>query len=130
MLSACELLLPVNMGDQIGGVVWCSSGIIFGFCCDDGLWLGQVKWVPFSIIIAHLEAGNHHHQVIQLKPLEVWYHRVIFVGYVVCSVYTCTNYTHYNFIYLFGHIMDSISLCGWNLGYLFRWMIRWNIYNI
>ena len=118
------------MGDQIGGMVWCSSGIIFSPCYDGGLWLDQVKWVPFSLILAHLEAGNHHHQVIQLEPLEVWHHRGIGVGYGLCSVYTCTSYTHYNVIYIFCHIMDYISLCGWNLGYCFWWIIRCNIYKI
>ena len=59
-----------------------------------------------------LEAGNHHHQVLQLEPLEVWNHRVIGVGYGVCSVDTCTSYSHYNIIDLFCHIMDSIYLCG------------------
>ena len=100
------------MGDQIGGAVVCSSGIIFGSCCDGGLWLGQVKRVPFYLILAHLEAGNHHHQVLQLEPLEVWHHRVIDVGSGVCSVATCTSYTHHNVIYLFCHIMYSISLRG------------------
>ena len=118
------------MNDQIGGVVWCSSGIIFGYCCDGGLWLGHIKWVPFSLILSHLEAENHHNQVLQLETLEVWHYRGIFVGYGVFSVSTCTSYSHYNVIYLFFYIMDYISLCGWNLGYCFRWMIRWNIYNI
>ena len=62
--------------------------------------------------MSHLETVNHHHQVLQLEPLEVLYHRVIGFGYEVCSVATCTSYTHYNIIYLFCHIMDSISLCG------------------
>ena len=26
--------------------------------------------------------------------------------------------------------MDSISIYGWNLGYFFQWIIRWNIYKI
>ena len=51
--------------------------------------------------MSHLEAGNHHRQVLKLEPLEVWYHRGIGVGYGVCSVATCTSYTHHNFIYLF-----------------------------
>ena len=59
------------MGEKIGGVVWCSSGIIFGSCCDGGLWLVQVKCVPFDLMLAQLEAGNHQNQVIQLEPLEV-----------------------------------------------------------
>ena len=67
--------------------------------------------MPSSLILAHLEAGKRHHQVLQLEPLEVWYHRVIGVGSGVCSVATCTSYTHYNAIYLFCRIMDSISLC-------------------
>ena len=46
------------MGDQIVGVLWSSSGIIIGSCCDGGLWLGHIKSVPFSIIPAHLEAGK------------------------------------------------------------------------
>ena len=93
------------MGYQIGVVVWCSSSITFGSCCYGGLWLGQVKLVPFSLIISHLEAVNHHHQVLQLEPLEVWHHRVIGVGYGVCSVDACTIYTHYNVIYLFFFIL-------------------------
>ena len=63
------------MCEKIGGVVWFSSGIIFCLCCDGGLWLGHVKCVPFSLIMEHFEAGNYHHQVLQLEPLEVWYHR-------------------------------------------------------
>ena len=53
------------MGDQIEGVVCCSSGIIFGSCFDGGLWLGQVKYVPFAVMMSRLEALNHHHQVLQ-----------------------------------------------------------------
>ena len=59
------------MGDKIGGVVWCSLGILFGSYYDGGLWLVQVKCVPFYLILAHLEAVNHHHQVLQLEPLEL-----------------------------------------------------------
>ena len=62
------------MGDKIGGVAWCSSGIIFGSCFDGDLWLGQVKCLLFSIMLENLEAGNHHHQVLQLEPFEVWQH--------------------------------------------------------
>ena len=112
------------------GVVWCSSGIIFGFCCDGGLWLGQFKCVPFSLIMAHWEAVNHHHQVLLLGSLEVWLRRVIGVGSRVCSVATCSSYTYYNVIFMSCLIMDSIYLCGQNLGYCFRWMIWWNIYNV
>ena len=100
------------MGDQVGGVVWCSSGIIFGSCCDSRLWLGQVKLVPFSLILEHLEAGNHHYQVLKLEPLEVRHNRGVDVGSGVYIVVTCTSYIHYNVIYLLFHIMDSISLCG------------------
>ena len=100
------------MGDQIGGVVWRSSGIIFGSCCDGGLWLGQVKRVQFSLILEHSEAGNHHHQVLQLEPLGVCRHRGIRVDSGLCSVATCTSCIHYNVIYLFYCIMDYISLCG------------------
>ena len=28
-----------------------------------------------SPILAHVEAGNHRHQVLELEPLEVWRHR-------------------------------------------------------
>ena len=112
------------------GVVWCSSGIIFGSCCDGGLWLGQVKWLPFSLILAHLKAGNHNHRVLKLETLEVLHYRGIGVDYWVYSFATCTIYTHYNVIYLFCHIMDSIYLCGWNLDCCLWWMIRWNIYKI
>ena len=59
------------MSDQLEGVVWCSSGIIFGSYCDGGLWLGQVKCVPFALILSYLEAVNHHNQSIQLETLEV-----------------------------------------------------------
>ena len=72
-------------------MVWCSSGILFGFYCDDVLWLGKVKYVPFTLIVAHLEAGNHHHQVLQLEPLKVWKHGVIGVGSGVYGVATCTT---------------------------------------
>ena len=68
------------MGEQIGDVVWCSSGIIFGSCCDDGLWLGQTKYILVALIISHMKSGNHHHQVLKLEPLEVWHNRVIGVG--------------------------------------------------
>ena len=57
---------PVNMGDQNLVVVCCSSGVIFGSCCDGDLWLGQVKCVPLSPVLADLEAENHHRQVLQL----------------------------------------------------------------
>ena len=82
------------MGDQIEGVVWCLSGIIFGSDCGGLLWLGQIKCVPFSLIIAHLEASNNHHWVVQLEPLEVWHHRVTVVGSGICDVATCNWYTH------------------------------------
>ena len=48
--------------------------------------------------------------MIQLEPLELWHHRGIGVGSVIFSVASCTSYTHYNVIYLFYHIMDSVSL--------------------
>ena len=63
------------MSDQIGGVVWCSSGIFLGACCDGWLWLVQVECVPFDTGLAHLEAGKYHHQVLQLEPLKVCHHR-------------------------------------------------------
>ena len=88
------------MGDQIGGVVWSSSDKIFCSCCDGIFCIGQVKFVTFSLILAHLESGNHHHQVLQLETLEVWHHRGVGVGAGVCGVDTCTSYTHYNVIYL------------------------------
>ena len=68
------------------------------FLFDGGLWLGQVKLVPFSLIMSHLDTGNHHHQVIQLEPLEIWNHRGMGAGYGVFSVATCTSYTHHNVI--------------------------------
>ena len=83
------------MGNQIGGVVWCSSGIIFSSYFDGGLCLGQVKYVLFSLIMSNLEAGNHHHQVIQVEPLEVWHHRELIIGPRFFGVATCTSYTHY-----------------------------------
>ena len=46
------IVIPVNMGDQLGGVVWCSSGIIFGSCCDGGLWLDQLEFVPSAHALA------------------------------------------------------------------------------
>ena len=60
---------------------------------------GKVKCVSFYLMIAHLEAGSHHHQVIQSKPLEVGYRRGIGIGSGVFGVSTCNSYTHYNFIY-------------------------------
>ena len=80
--------------------VWCSSGIIFSFCCDGGLLLGQVKYSPFSLMLTQSEAGIYHHQVLQLKTLEVRHTMGIGVGPGVCGVATCTDYTHYNDIYL------------------------------
>ena len=71
---------PVNMGDQIGSVVWYSSGIIFGYFFNCGLCLVQVECVTFYSVLAHLKAVNYHLQVIQLEPLEVWHHRGIGVG--------------------------------------------------
>ena len=47
---------PVNMGEQIGGVVWCSSGIIFGSYCDGDLWPRQVKCVSLAPILETFEA--------------------------------------------------------------------------
>ena len=55
---------PENLDDQIFGVMWCSSGIIFGSCCDGDLLLGQVKCVPLDPILEKLEEENHHHQVL------------------------------------------------------------------
>ena len=51
--------------------------------------------------MAHLEALNHHNQVLQLEPLEVWHQRGIGIGSGVYSVHTCTSDTHNNVIYLF-----------------------------
>ena len=48
-----------------------------------------------------MDTVNHHYEVLQLEPLEVCYHRVIGVGYVLFSVATCTIYNHHNVIYLF-----------------------------
>ena len=56
-------------------MVRCSSDIIFGSCCDGEFWLFQVKCVTFAPILENSEAGNHHHQVLQLEPLEVGRHR-------------------------------------------------------
>ena len=66
-------------------MVWCSSGIIYGSCCDGELWLGQFKCVPLYTNLENLESGNYHHQVLQLEPLEVWNHRelVLVLGSVV-----------------------------------------------
>ena len=63
------------MGDQIGGAVWCLSGIIFGSCCDGDLQLRQIEFVPSDPILEQLEALNHHHNGLQVEPLEVWHHR-------------------------------------------------------
>ena len=90
------------MGDQIGGVVWCSSGIILFSCCDGGLWIGQVKCVPFHLMLAHLEAVNHHNQVLQLEPLEVCNYRGIGIGSGVFNVATCTSNYNYNVIDISG----------------------------
>ena len=74
----------INMGDKIRGVVWCSSGI-FSFCFYGGLWPGQVECVPSSPKLEYLNVRNHHHQVLKLEPLEVWYHGalVLVLVYVV-----------------------------------------------
>ena len=95
------IINPVNMGDKTGGVVWCSSGIIFVSCCDSGVWIGQVKCVPFALMLVHLEAGNHHNYVLQLDTMEVWHHIVIGVGSGICGIFNFTRYTHYNVIYLY-----------------------------
>ena len=73
------------MGDQILCVVWCSSVIICGSFCDGNLCIGQIKFVPIAPVMENLEAENHHHQVLQLEPLEVWNHMdlVSVLGYVV-----------------------------------------------
>ena len=75
----------INIGDLIRVVVWFLSGIIFGSCCDGDLWLDQVKCVPLAPVIDNLEAGNHHHQVLKLEPLELCHHRelVLVLGYVM-----------------------------------------------
>ena len=57
---------PVKMGDQIGGLVWCSSDIIFGLYCYCGLWPGQFEGVPYYPTMVPLEVVNHHHAVLQL----------------------------------------------------------------
>ena len=54
------------MGNQIGGMTWCLLGIIFDSCCDGDLSIGQVKCVLFDPVMENLEAGNHHHLVLQL----------------------------------------------------------------
>ena len=81
-------------------------------CCDGGLWLGQVKFVPFSLMLAHLEEVKYYHQVLHLEPLDVWYHRGIGVGSGIYSVDTCTSYTHFNVIYLSFLIVVYISIFG------------------
>ena len=73
-------------------------------------WPGLMSTI--SLVLTHLEARNHHHQVLQLELLDMWNHRGMSVGCGVLSVATGTSYTHYNVIDLFCHIMDSISLCG------------------
>ena len=46
MLVTCNCIgRTVNMEYQIGGVIWCSSGIIIGSCCYGGIWLGHVECV-------------------------------------------------------------------------------------
>ena len=57
---------PINISVQIVDIVWCSSGIIFGSCCDGDFWLGQVKCVPLSLVTENLEAENNYHRVLQL----------------------------------------------------------------
>ena len=71
------------MYDQIGGVVWYLSGIIFGYYCDGRLWIGPVKFLPVSLMLTQLDAVNHHRQGIQLETLYVWHHMIIGVGSVV-----------------------------------------------
>ena len=92
--------------------------------------LARLNEYQFALILTHLEAGNHPHQVLQLERLEVWYHRGIGVGSVVFSVSTCTNYTHYNVIYLFFILWILFLSVVETLVILFRWMIRCNIYKI
>ena len=53
----------------------CSFDILSGSCCDGGLWPGQIECVPYVTVMSPLGLGNHHHQVLQLKPLEVPYDR-------------------------------------------------------
>ena len=62
------------MSNQLGGLAWCSSGIIFDSCCDGDLWIVQVECVPFDTVMDHLQAGNNHDQVLQFESLEVWHH--------------------------------------------------------
>ena len=57
------------MGDQIEGVVWCLSGIIFGSYFDCTLWFVQVVCVASTPALAPLDVVNHHHQVITLEAL-------------------------------------------------------------
>ena len=85
LLNSTCIIHPVNAGDQIVGVVWCSSGIIFGSCCGGDFFLVQVKCVSLDPILENLEAENHHHQVLKLEPLEVWHHRglVLVLGSMV-----------------------------------------------
>ena len=66
---------PVIMDSQIGYVLWCSSYIISGLCCDGDLWLGKVKFVPFAPVLENFEAENYCRWLLKLEPLEVWYHR-------------------------------------------------------
>ena len=44
-----------------------------------------IQCVSFAPVLENLEAGNYHHQVLQLEPLEVWHHRelVLVMGYAV-----------------------------------------------
>ena len=74
--------------------MWCSSGLIFGYYCGGGLCLGQVKCVPFYLMMAPLEAVNHCYHMLQLEPLDVWYHIVIVVGSGVLVVATYNSYTY------------------------------------
>ena len=63
------IVIPVNMGDQILGVAWCLSGIIFGSYFDCTLWFVQVVCVASTPALAPLDVVNHHHQVITLEAL-------------------------------------------------------------
>ena len=59
------------MGDQIGGVVWFSSGIIFGSCCDGVLWLDRFN-------VYHL-----------LSFWPTWRQEIIIIRYYNCNPCRC-----------------------------------------
>ena len=52
---------PVNIYDQIGGVGWCQSGVIFCSCCDGGFWSSQDECIPHATTMVPLVVVVNNH---------------------------------------------------------------------